>query len=92
MDLANSIQIIAILIECAVVVIAVLIATRNNRAYGWLIAITFALFALFDGIRIFFPYGFPRLYSLVLFVACASMLYAVWLMYNETRKKRLREI
>ncbi|MGP8103012.1 hypothetical protein [Methanoregula sp.] len=86
MDLANSIQIIAILIECAVVVIAVLIATRNNRPYGWLIATTFALFALFDGIRIFFPNGFPRLYSLILFVACSSMLYAMWLMYTETRK------
>ncbi|MFZ1126866.1 hypothetical protein [Methanoregula sp.] len=86
MDLAAIIQMIAILLECAVVVIAVLIATRNNKTYGWLIAITFALFALFDIVRIFIPYDFPLLYSLILFVACASMLYAVWLMYNETRK------
>jgi uncharacterized membrane protein YciS (DUF1049 family) len=86
MDFADFIQIIAILLECAVVVIAVLIATRNNRQYGWLIAITFALFALFDLIRILFPYGLSGIHSLLLFVACASMIYAMWLMYNDAKK------
>jgi hypothetical protein len=86
MDISNLIQIIAILIECAVVVIAVLIAIRNNKMYGWFIAITFALFVLFDLIRILFEYGLSGIHSLLLFVACVSMLYAVWLIYTDTKK------
>jgi uncharacterized membrane protein len=82
MDIADVIQIISILLECAVVVIAVLIATRNKRMYGGFIAITFALFALFDLIRIFFPYGLSQVHSLILLVACASMLYAVGLIWK----------
>ena len=85
MEISDLIQIIAILLECAVVVIAVLLATRNNRIYGWFIAVTFALFALFDVIRIAFPNGLSSLYSLILLVACVSMLYAVWLIYTDTR-------
>jgi hypothetical protein len=86
MDVAGFIQILAILFECAVAVIAVLIAARKNRPYGWLIAITFALFALSDGVRTFSPYTFPRLHSLILLVASVIMLCAVWMMYNESQK------
>ena len=87
MEISNSIQIIAILLECAVVVIAVLIATRNHKQYGWFIAITFALFALFDPIRILWENGLSGIHSLLLFVACVSMVYAVWLIYNDTKKR-----
>ena len=90
MDIAGFIQIIAILFECAVAVIGVLIAARKNRPYGWLIAITFALFALSDGVRTFSPYTFPRLHSLILLIASAIMLYAVWMMYTESQKTVLR--
>jgi hypothetical protein len=86
MDISDIIQMLAILIECGVVVIAVLIATRNHKQYGGLIAITFALFVLFDLIRILWENGLSGIHSLLLFVACVSMLYAVWLMYNDTRK------
>ena len=82
MEIADLIQIAAILIECAVVVVAVLIATRQKKAYGWFIALTFALFALFDLIRILFLYSS----SGILLIACASMLYAVWLMYTDPGK------
>ncbi len=88
MDFTGVINILAILLECLVAVIAVLIAARNKMAYGWLIAIAFALFALFEGDRIFYPYGLPRLNSLILLAACASMLYAIWLLYNDTGKNR----
>jgi len=86
MDISDIIQIIAILLECAVVVIAMLIATRNKKMYGWLIAITFALFVLFDLIRILWENGLSGIHSLLLFVACVSMVYAVWLIYNDTKK------
>jgi len=83
MEIADLIQIIAILIECAVVVVAALIATRKKKVYGWFIALTFALFALFDVIRIVFMYGLSGIHAGLLLVACASMMYAVWLMYRE---------
>lgn len=83
MEIADLIQIIAILIECAVVVVAVLIATRKKKVYGWFIALTFALFALFDVIRIVFMYGLSGIHAGLLLVACASMMYAVCLMYRE---------
>ena len=86
MDFADLIGILAIILECLIAVIAVLIAWRNGKAYGWLIVITFALFALFDLVRIFFPNGFPRIHALVLLIACGSMLYAVWLIYENTMK------
>jgi len=88
MDLFELITLLSILIECTILVLAILIATRNGKAYGWLIAITFALFALFDGSRIIYPTGFPRLSAFILLAACASMLYAIWLIYEETRKNR----
>lgn len=86
MEIADLIQIAAILIECAVVVVAVLIATRQKKTYGWFIALTFALFALFDLIRILFLYSPSGIHAGILLIACASMLYAVWLMYNDTGK------
>jgi glucan phosphoethanolaminetransferase (alkaline phosphatase superfamily) len=86
MDIADLIGMLAIILECLIAVIAVLIASRNGKEYGWLIAITFALFALFDLVRIFLPLSFPRLHALILLVACSSMLYAVWLIYDNTKK------
>ena len=86
MDLLELITGLSIFIECAILVLAILIATRKGKAYGWLIAITFALFALFDGIRIFSPSSLPRLNAVILLVACGSMLYAIWLIYDETGK------
>jgi hypothetical protein len=83
MEPADLIQILAILIECAVVVVAVLIALQKKKVYGWFIALTFALFALFDIIRIVFADGLSGIHAGLLLVACASMLYAVWLMYRE---------
>jgi len=88
MDLFELITFLSILLECAVLVLAILLATRHKKAYGWLIAITFALFALFDGLRVFYPSGLPRLNAIILLVACASMLYAIWLLYEETGKSR----
>lgn len=84
MDLSSIIQFLAILIECAIVVIAVVIAVRNQKKYGWFIAVTFALFALFDVLRIFPVPGLLDFHSLLLFIACISMLYAVWLVYDDT--------
>lgn len=83
MDISNLLQTLAVLVECAIAAIACLIAVQNKKIYGRFIAATFALYVLFDVFRIF---SLPRsadLHAGVFLVACALMLYAVWLMYGE---------
>jgi len=80
---SDFLQIIAVLIEVVITVIAVLIATRRQKIYGWGIAVTFGLFILFDAIRIFALPVPEAAQALSFLVACGSMLYAIWLMYRE---------
>jgi hypothetical protein len=80
---SDFLQLIAVVLEIAVMVIAILIATRKKKAWGWGIAITFGLFVLFDLFRIF-SFPIPEAFHAFIFlVACGSMLYAIWLMYEE---------
>ena len=72
-----------VLVEAAVAVLSVLIAVQKKKMYGWCIAVTFALFVVFDISRIFLVPVSDTVYALVFLVACVSMLYAVWLMYTE---------
>lgn len=83
MQLPDILQLIAVLVECAVTVLSVLIAVRNKKVYGWFIAVTFALFVLFDIARIFLLPLSNEVHALIFLVACGSMLYAVWLLYKE---------
>ena len=76
-------QIIAVLIEIAVMVIAVVIATRQKKSYGWCIAVTFGLFVLFDTVRLFSLPLPDAAHALIFLIACGSMLYGMWLMYRE---------
>ena len=81
---SDFLQVIAVLLEFAVTLVAVVIATRNRKTYGWYIALTFGLFVLFDIGRIFALPVTDAAHALIFLVACGSMLYAVWLMYKET--------
>ena len=56
---------------------------QQKKAYGWYIAITFGLFVVFNSIRVF-TLGMPaELDALVFLIAGLSMLYAMWLLWNE---------
>jgi hypothetical protein len=80
---SDFLQIIAVFLEVAVTAVAVVIATRQKKYYGWCIAITFGLFVLFDiGRLVSWPLS-DEAHSLIFLVACGSMLYGVWLMYGE---------
>jgi len=81
---SDVLQIIAVLLEVAVTLVAVVIATRNRKAYGWGIAVTFGLFVLFDIGRIFALPVPDTAHALIFLVACGSMVYGVWLIYKET--------
>jgi hypothetical protein len=80
---SDFLQIIAVLLEVAVTVIAAGIAIRQKKSYGWCIAITFLLFVLFDIGRLFSLPLPDEARALIFLVACGSMLYGVWLMYEE---------
>jgi hypothetical protein len=84
MDISNLLQTLAILIEVAIAAVAVLIAVQNKKVYGWFIALTFVLFVLFDIGRVFMVEISGDVHSLIFLAACASMLYAVWLIWKET--------
>ena len=80
---SDFLQIIAVFLEVAVTAIAVAIATRRKKYYGWCIAVTFGLFVLFDIGRLFSWPLSDEAHSLIFLVACGSMLYGVWLIYGE---------
>lgn len=80
---SDFLQIIAVILEVAVTVIAIVIATRYQKVYGWCIAVTFGLYVLFDiGRLVALPVS-DAAHSLIFLVACGSMLFGVWLMYKE---------
>ncbi len=83
MDVSGVIQLIASLAEAFIALVAIRIAVQKKKAYGWYIAITFGLFVVFNSIRVF-TLGMPaELDALVFLIAGISMLYAVWLLWNE---------
>ncbi|MGD0079623.1 MAG: hypothetical protein ABSB80_03130 [Methanoregula sp.] len=83
MQVSDILQLIATLIEIVIAVVGVLIATQKKKTYGWFIALTFALFMVFDLARILALDIPADVYSLILLVACLSMLYAMWLVWKE---------
>jgi ABC-type lipoprotein release transport system permease subunit len=83
MDISGTIQLIATLAEVVVALLAILIATKKKKTYGWFVGITFGLFVVFDIARIFALDVSAELHALVLLIACISMVYAAWLMWNE---------
>lgn len=85
MVFSNFLQIIAVNIELAVMVIALVIAIRQKRSCGWWIAVTFGLFVLFDAVRLFSLPLHDAAHALIFLIACGSMLYGMWLIYEEKR-------
>lgn len=83
MDISGIIQLVATLTEVIIALAAFLIAWKKKKQYGWFIGITFALFVLFDLARIFALEVSAERHALVLLVACLSMAYAMWLLWNE---------
>ena len=83
MQIAESVQLAATVVEAVIAVLALLIAAQKKKMYGGFIAITFALFVIFDIDRIFSLNLFPDLHAGIFLVACLSMLYAVWLIWSE---------
>jgi len=83
MDASGAIQFIASLAEVVVALIAILIATKKKKTYGWFIAIAFGLLVLFNFARIFALEVPPAADAMVFLIAGVSMVCAVWLVWKE---------
>jgi len=83
MDISGAVQFIASLVEVAVALIALLIATKRKKTYGFFIAFAFCLLVVFNFARIF-ALEVPAVWdSMVFLIAGLSMLCAIWLVWKE---------
>ena len=74
---------LSIVLEVAVAIIGILLATRKKKSFGWFIAVTFAIYVFYDLVYIMnIKMPIASLY-LVFFMATVSILWAVWNIYKE---------
>ena len=73
----------ALLLEIAVTVLGVLIATQRGKSYGWFIALTFGIYVFYDLMRFL---GQAANMALVLdvafFIASLSIAWAAYRLYQ----------
>lgn len=69
---------VSLLLEVGVVALGLLLALRKGRSYGWLIALTFAIYVIYDLSR-FLAVGLaPVLLDMLFVIASLSAFCAVW--------------
>lgn len=83
MDTSGAIQFLASLVEVAIAILAVLIATKKKKPYGWFIALAFGLLVVFNFARIFTLDVPPAIDAMVFLIAGVSMVCAVWMAWKE---------
>ncbi|OPY38994.1 MAG: hypothetical protein A4E35_00226 [Methanoregula sp. PtaU1.Bin051] len=92
MEISVGIQAISVIIETAVIILAIRIAALGRKAYGWLIALTFTLYVVFDLFRLsVIPIPEPIGSGLFL-IASLSALLAVSLILREVTGATIRVI
>lgn len=84
----NTLQMISILLELTVTILGVLIALEKKKSYGWCIALTFAIYVIYDTSRLL-AIAIPEdLLRILFFIATISILFGVWQIYNLKTKKK----
>jgi hypothetical protein len=83
MSVPDVVQLASVLIEIIIAIVAIVIATKKQKTYGWLIALTFALYVLFDLSRLGVLPLAADLISGLFLIASLSMLGAIWLMFRD---------
>ena len=80
----GHLYLISILLEVIVAALGVLLAVRNKKMYGWCIAVTFALYVIYDLADLLqWNVSQDTLY-MIFFVATLSILWAVWNIFLES--------
>ncbi|OPY51510.1 MAG: hypothetical protein A4E49_02226 [Methanosaeta sp. PtaU1.Bin112] len=80
----NLLYLLSILLEVVVSALGVLLAIRRKKMYGWCIAVTFALYVIYDLAALLqWNVSQDTLYT-IFFVATLSILWAVWNIFLES--------
>jgi len=79
----NLLDLASLFLEGLVVLLALMIAVSKKRRYGYLIALTFAIYVFYDATRFLFLNVDQNLTSVLFLVASISILGAVWLIYRQ---------
>jgi len=77
MSIPEALQLCSIAIEIIIAIIAVIIAAKRQRTFGWFVALTFALYVIFDLSRLRFIPLPPGGMSVLFLIASLSMFGAV---------------
>lgn len=88
MDTNSVLQVLAVLIEIIVALAGVRLATKGKKYYGWWIALTFALYVVFDLSQLELLPKSEEVLSPLFLIASLSILYAVWLIGCEVIPSR----
>ncbi|MEI6890137.1 MAG: hypothetical protein ACOYM0_12070 [Bacteroidales bacterium] len=78
----NAIQNISILLELAVAILGLLIWLQKKKSYGALIFLTFLLYMVYDGCRLWTLEVPEFLLRIIFSLASFSILIAVWKLYK----------
>lgn len=78
----NTLQNVSILFELAVAILGLLIWLQKKKSYGAFIFLTFLLYMVYDGCRLW-TLAVPEPVMRIIFaVASLSILFAVWKLYK----------
>ena len=70
-------------IEVLVVLLALRMAVSKKKNYGYLIALTFAIYVVYDSTRFLVVSVDQYLTSFLFLIASASIFFAVWRIYKQ---------
>lgn len=77
----NAVQLVSIAMELAIAGLALMIGFKKKKTYGYGLALTFGVYVFYDLVRLF-EYSVPeQLLTGIFFVATASALFSVWMLY-----------
>ena len=77
-------QVVSIGVEVVVAVVGVLIAVNRRRTYGWGIALTFAIYVIYDVCRLLALHISEQILYPLFFIASLSILIAVLMIYRKS--------
>ena len=74
---------VSILLELVATAVGVLIAIGKKKAYGWCLALTFAIYVFYDTAGYLSLSISQPVMHLLFFVATVSVVWAIWQIYTE---------
>jgi hypothetical protein len=81
----DELQFASVIIEVLVTVLGVLLATSKRKIYGWFIALTFAIYVIYDAVN-FLSLDMPKEIMKQAFLAASiSAFIGIWLVFRDAK-------